>query len=570
MAYTRLLKNLNYSWEDKKINDGDFHVNDLEITEIIKGEKYMVKNIENDTWYINSKIILKDTDLNNIASIAVRFAPVNTELFLQIDTHIAGNIYVGMIMAFNDTSIPINIISGDIGCGISILPLVKDEMHIKNNNDQEYYSYVLTSMRKVLIRGKTANKGLNVNDFINEAIKFYDEYSLNIWLNEMIYILDKCEIQYKDKDPTVYDNLNLKQSNVLRYISKYAQSLGSSGNHFMELSSDDHDYHWLVIHSGSRGLGAKVYDIIETSCKFITNGYGVATGELAIFYARAYDALNKFAKLNRIICGISVLKKLQLNYDADTLTKFMGQSYIFKPAIDKTLNKNSILSLISGLTHNGIKAFVNNKEKKVIYILSKGAVAMTKKASASIVALRACEGCYVWTLVDDSCDWEEEDVLKAFNKKYETVYKCDEIIFSGHGAGRCQASCVTKYATTYSDLVEFFNENKIAGNIAPGILGDNPKIAYNNIETVIKNLPLEIACTKSLLKTHVSYKEGLLFSSKLEKELAVYIKEVWNTIDEHEKLRLDIETCIRGFEPIEYTKYKVEVDYIYKNYAKKY
>jgi len=161
----------------------------------------------------------------------------------------------------------------------------------------------------------------------------------------------------------------------MQYIGRFAQSLGSSGNHFTECPVIFSVLYWLVVHSGSRGLGAKVYDVIAQACRAVNDGFEVATGELAKFYTVAYDALNKFAKMNRVICAIAVLKELNYVYSVSTLKSVMAQSHLFAPAIEKCgadSTGNAMLALISGLTHNGLKAYVNDVSKEVLFVLSKG------------------------------------------------------------------------------------------------------------------------------------------------------------------------------------------------------
>ncbi|NUS35719.1 MAG: RtcB family protein [Pseudarthrobacter sp.] len=48
--------------------------------------------------------------------------------------------------------------------------------------------------------------------------------------------------------------------NPAQYIAKWELQLGSlgSGNHFIEVSADEHDGVWLFLHSGSRGVGNKI------------------------------------------------------------------------------------------------------------------------------------------------------------------------------------------------------------------------------------------------------------------------------------------------------------------------
>ena len=560
MSHRQLLKNLGYSnWDFNTKKESSFETNiNIERTSDFK---FTVSSF-NGKWFIESKIILQEKDLHSIACIASRFAPNDSIISLQPDTHGAGNIYVGMIMTFQDTKIPINFVSGDIGCGLTVLPISETKLP----ETEEYYSYVLACIRKSIKRGKMAEQGLSNNEFLSEAIEFYNSIELTSWLDELKYIFDTLGLDITT-DNSKIDGLTENQSQTLRYIGKFAQSLGSSGNHFMEMSKDDQNKYWLVIHSGSRGLGAIVYNIIADACRCINDGFEIATNELAKFYIRVYDAINKFAKLNRVICGVAVLKELGFKYKSNELKNIMKQSYLFAPTIAKCQdNEDSILSLISGLTHNGLKAFTNDETKEVLYILSKGAVAMSKRSSASIVALRAGEGCYVWTLADPSCNWKEEDLQTALLKNYTTIYKCDGVIYSGHGAGRSQSTTATAKMTTFEDVVKFYDEYNIIGNIAPGILGDNPRIAYNDVNTIIKQLPLDIACTSSLLKTVVTFKEGIVYQKDYIKKCADYITKNWNISSNARKLWLDINVCAQMLKEDDFSRFIKEREEIMNQY----
>ena len=209
-------------------------------------------NGEDKTWNLLTKVVLEESDIQNIACIAARFAPVGSTVCMQADTHGAGNVYVGLIMTFEGGSIPINMISGDIGCGLSIVPFVKNGMHVKEDSLPPHFtSYALGIMRRTLKRGRAAEEGGYLSKYIQHAIEFYSGIELPKWLDEMRDILEYVDISfdtYNDSESgDVYPGLTPDQSCVLRYIGRYAQSLGSSGNHFMELSTDEQGYMWAVI-----------------------------------------------------------------------------------------------------------------------------------------------------------------------------------------------------------------------------------------------------------------------------------------------------------------------------------
>jgi hypothetical protein len=693
MSHNTLLQNLGLPTFSGKIpEESPFELSDIQINETTPNQKYTI-SLNSNIWYLDTKVVLDEKNLRAACCIAARFAPPGSIVELQADTHAAGPIFVGMIMSFDKTRIPISLVSGDIGCGLTVIPMMTKYGQDKTPFTEPQLCYILGVIRQVLKRGKVADEGTTFNEYMNEAVEFYDSGELSHWLDEMKYILettgvekfancsqisrknkkmchnteedeedeededkqrelhnkirqrsyelfckeqtDKIIAKYKDDcikkdcsdlwkqmsdeekyleqedkskayslffekksvefktkeyqeltdslvkttcnklwknisksekerfvtlatmecqqeesddekevDEKIDSKLTSTQLYVLKYIGKFAQSLGSSGNHFMEVARDENGYNWIVIHSGSRALGAKVYQVIADACRSLTNGIEVATDNLAKFYTRVYDALNKFARFNRVVCAISVLKELGYEYGASLLKNGMAMSDIFRPAIEKSGNENDcMLSLISGLTHNGIKAFINDDTKEVMYVLSKGAVAMSKRASSSIVALRAGEGCYVWTMVDLNCMWKEVDMKTASDKNYTIVHKADGVIYSGHGAGRSRATNKTAKMSTFEDICSFCEDNHFVSNYAPGLLGDNPQIAYNDVATVVKFLPLDIACTKSWLKTVVAYKEGMDHNFKYIKTCSEYIEKNWYLVPRYKRLLYDINLC---------------------------
>jgi hypothetical protein len=99
--------------------------------------------------------------------------------------------------------------------------------------------------------------------------------------------------------------------------------------------------------------------------------------------------------------------------------------------------------------------------------------------------------------------------------------------------------------SSFADVVAFYEEQGIVGNVAPGVLGDNPRIAYNDVPTILSHLPLHLAATKSQLATRVTYKEGIVTWPKtLNEQCADYIAEVWSNMSDTRKLWLDATLCL--------------------------
>ena len=546
-----LLKNLGYVTDDLTFHSKEksFDVDGLLFEKVAVDQTDAVEcyriydNFSDSSWTLESKIVLNDSDLRMLCHIVARMAPHGSIARLQADGHRAGTVVVGLILCFDDKRIPVNLVSGDIGCGLTLVPFVnKQNVHLTDTKSTEYHSYVLACMRRSLKRGKLAEQGLSSSTYLKEAVEFYESGELEPWLDDMKYVLDTIGVAY-GSDGT----------DVLAYIGKFAQSLGSSGNHFMELAVDDFDQYWLVIHSGSRALGAIVYTAIAEACRATHDGFEIATGKLAEFYTKAYDALNKFAKLNRVICAIAVLDNLGLETSAKALKNAMEASAIFAPAVSQCGNRDAILGLLGGLTHNGLKAFINDSEKTVMYVLSKGAIAIDRHGSSGIVALRAGEGCVVFTLVDATCPWREATLREAGELNYKPVFDAgDGVIFAGHGAGRSQSTSETARQSKFADIAAFFEKNEMVGNIAPGVLGDNPEVAYKPSSEILPKLPLSIACTSSLLKTRVSHKEGITYKKAMTCACGEYIESAGANKSEFASLWCDYNLVKSAIKPETY------------------
>ena len=454
-----------------------------------------------DAWTLDTRVVLTAKDLDQLAHLVARLAPPNSVVRLQADGHVAGTVFVGLVLCYDQTRVPVQLVSGDIGCGLTLIPVVQRGSHVRlvaERDRLEFHSYALKLMRQSLKRGKLAEQGLTKSEYLDIATAFYGTEQ-GPWLENMAYVLESIGV-------------DVGADGVLAYIGKFCQSLGSSGNHFMELATDDDDRYWFVVHSGSRALGAIVYGAIAEACRTINDGFEIATGELARFYARAYDALNQFAKLNRVICAVAALDAMGCETSATVLKAAMVAAPLFSPISICDVADRMANALMGGLTHNGLKAFVDDERKLVMHVLSKGAVAVPRQAAAVIVALRAGEGCVAFTLVDPECPWREASLEEARSLGYESVLDAgDGVVFAGHGAGRAQSTTETERQSTFKGMADFCQCHGIVANVAPGVLGDNPEIAYKPSTDILCHLPLDIARTQTMLRTRVSHKEGITF-----------------------------------------------------------
>lgn len=522
----------------------------------VSGDYYQIID-SSGTRHLKLKLYMDEDLVDRVCRIAIMNSNPGSVIEMQPDSHAAGDIFVGMIMVFDSSRIPISVVSADIGCGLTLLPIVDKGTHVNKSGLEDLEKFkreFLVASRTSLKRGKVSENGEFISDLIYDALDFYDDDTVGPWLDDMKDVLATTGLwaHASSDDIGPYKGLTGDQHTCLRYIGRFSQTLGSSGNHFMELSEDDNGFLWAVVHSGSRRIGAMIYSCVSAACKFMNNGMDMATGELSTVYCKAYDCLNKFAKMNRAMCAIAVMKRLGIESSGSKLSSELTDSWIFKDAISKHCeveeeSRVSARSLLSGLCHNGIKAFANMETRQVVYILSKGAISVSSRASSAIVALKAGEGCVVFVMSDPDNHWKEVTmqesnhlVEEGFEVNPEHSSWENSILFAGHGAGRKQATTITEHQFEFGDLVSYFEERGVLANIAPGVLGDHPD-GYKDAGEIVSKLPLDTAISHSFMKTLVSYKEGLPTKGpRMTKRLAGYVKENWTSMTSVQKACIDL------------------------------
>lgn len=159
----------------------------------------------------NIKIMTQNYEYGLIETINKDVLEIFDDIVLMPNTHIGKDVPIGFTGKFNDKIIP-SVVGVDIGCGMSIYQFPKI------NIDWEEFE---SKMRELIPTG----------------FAVHDEPQTN-W-NEL-------------KNLKISDNID--ENRVLCSIG----TLGR-GNHFIEIDQNEEHY-FLVVHSGSRSLGAKVFD----------------------------------------------------------------------------------------------------------------------------------------------------------------------------------------------------------------------------------------------------------------------------------------------------------------------
>jgi tRNA-splicing ligase RtcB len=151
----------------------------------------------------------------------LRHADDVAHIAVMPDVHLAEEVCVGCVVATRTTLIPAAV-GGDIGCGMAAIGLDADAEIIKS--DPHAAAAVLTGLASAV-----------------PAVSFPERRPLPDDLADRPL-----------SDPTL-------EAHKRRIAGMQLGTLGR-GNHFLELQADDEDRLWLMVHSGSRGLGQAIRD----------------------------------------------------------------------------------------------------------------------------------------------------------------------------------------------------------------------------------------------------------------------------------------------------------------------
>jgi len=309
----------------------------------------------------------------------------------------------------------------DIGCGmIAIRIKGKDILNKIKNSRDEIYNKV---MSKIPIGVGNTNKESNITEKTKEKFK------------ELIKKFEK----------EIHDNniFNLLKGSALRHIG----TLGG-GNHFIEIGFYKKEV-WLIIHSGSRGIGHKV------AKKYMISASGSQTEYEKTFPLDVKSSLGK-EYLNVLDFGLeyALLNRLEMSYK---VIEIIEQVLKEKIKTELWVNKN----------HN------HAVYEKGLYIHRKGATP-AKKGERGVIPGNMRDGTFL--------------VVGLGNSKF--------LYSSSHGAGR---SLSRKEAKEKISMESFKKSMEgIKGTITPQTLDEAP-MAYKDIDKVMKAQEKSVKIIKHIL-----------------------------------------------------------------------
>lgn len=229
--------------------------------------------------------------ISNMLTNTATIRDVDVGVSIMPDVHTGYGVPIGSVWVLKDHISP-EAVGYDIGCGVFAcrLPIKVEEIENKDK-----LASLNAKIRRFLPVGFNHRSERHHIDIINQLIT-------SVGCEEPMQYLET--VQHFTKIP----------------IRHQLGTLGG-GNHFIELSVDQNDNVWLVIHSGSRKLGydiaqhymemAKTIDKINAIPVInIKNSYGIS-------YITHMQTALWFAKMNRVFMALIVANKINDVYCTD-------------------------------------------------------------------------------------------------------------------------------------------------------------------------------------------------------------------------------------------------------------
>jgi tRNA-splicing ligase RtcB (3'-phosphate/5'-hydroxy nucleic acid ligase) len=229
---------------------------------------------------------------------------IHKHIAVMPDVHWGMGATVGSVIATKRAIIPAAV-GVDIGCGMMA---VKTSLKAKDLPDNLHA--IRTAIEKAVPHGRSNNgRQGDVGAWGNTPLVVREAWSINLH-DEYVKLIEKYPI--------------LKTANYIQHLG----TLGT-GNHFIEVCIDNEaDVHnvWIMLHSGSRGIGNKVGShFIELAKKDMEKWFiHLPDDNLAYFpqgseyfddYWKAVSWCQKFAKINRELMMEAVLYAMGMSLD---------------------------------------------------------------------------------------------------------------------------------------------------------------------------------------------------------------------------------------------------------------
>lgn len=232
---------------------------------------------------------------------------IHKHVALMPDAHVGIGATVGSVIATKGAVIPAAV-GVDLGCG-----MVAQRTTLKASDLPDNLHQLRCDIEEAVPHGRTDNGGRNDR---GSWLKGIPEEALAEWK-----LLNPRYEKIIDKHPKAASYNNVGQLGTL-----------GSGNHFVEICLDTEDNVWIMLHSGSRGLGNKIgMYFIELAKKEMERWMiNLPDQDLAYLpegteyyhdYLEAVEFAQDFARINREVMLLKVKQVLLKHFPAFHVTE---------------------------------------------------------------------------------------------------------------------------------------------------------------------------------------------------------------------------------------------------------
>ena len=292
------------------------------------------------------------SQLHNLASMPF----IHHHIAVMPDVHVGKGATIGSVIPTVKAIIPAAV-GVDIGCG-----MIAQRLALKANELPDNLFNLRSEIEKAVPHGRTDNGGKNDRGSwgdINKVVA--NNMTANVLWGNLEYILDKHAGLSKYWQP----------ERAFRHLG----TLGT-GNHFIELCIDEEQFCWVMLHSGSRGIGNAIGNYFISLAKKDMERYYINLPDKDLAYIPEdsnvfpdyFEALNwaqAFAKLNRTTMMMNVL---------NVINKIIPHTILKTNLTGYTEAINCHHNYVSSEQHYG----------KHVYITRKGAVS-AKRGELGII-----------------------------------------------------------------------------------------------------------------------------------------------------------------------------------------
>ena len=383
---------------------------------IIKDEKNQIKPIK--VW-LDSKQELEDECLRQAVNLST-LPGLHKWVALMPDTHPGFGMPIGGVAAFDSVIVP-NAVGVDIGCGMAFtITDISASDFMKMNYPQRAVNGILERIPTGFEHHKDKR--------ICKSVEAFSKYLL--------------------ENPPMPSSKPLLVE--LKAASFQVGTLGG-GNHFIEFQQSSDGRLAVMVHSGSRNLGYKIYNHFNRIAKDIRRKSGeeaTLKADLAYFEAESRVGMEYIAWMNMAKDFAKESRASMLEGAKKVLVEIFGQSISFEGDLDCHHNYASLETHYS----------------KDVWVHRKGAISARKGEMGIIPGALGMSSYIVEGLGNP----------ESFNS-------------SSHGAGRLlgrkQARMTIPLETTINDLSE---KNITLGKVRLDDLSEESMRAYKNIDEVLR------------------------------------------------------------------------------------